>query len=267
MFRFFLSFIQVLIEQRFLIRDMSKRQIASRYVGSSLGILWMIIHPLVLITVFWFVFSFGFRVTPTNDVPFVVWLTAGLAPWYFFSQIIPTATGTIVAHSNLVKKTLFPSEILPIVNIISSLVSHLVFLILLIILILLQQLGFSFYILQFLYYLFCLCLFMVGIGWIVSALNVFFRDIGPIIGLVVQVGFWATPIFWNIEMMPHNVQIILKLNPMYYIVQGYRNSFVYHVGFWETPYLTVYFWSVTVLLLGVGITIFQRLKPQFADVL
>lgn len=267
MLRSFLAFTRVLIEQRYLIRDMAKRQIASKYVGSLLGLLWMIIHPMVLITVFWFVFSFGFRVTPNNDVPFVVWLTAGLAPWYFFAQIVPATAGSIVAHTNLVKKTLFPSEILPIVNIISSMVSHLVFLVLLIILILLQQLGFSFYILQFLYYLFCLCMLMLGIGWIVSALNVFFRDIGPIIGLVIQVGFWATPIFWNLGMMPPKVQAILKLNPMFYIVQGYRNSFVYHIGFWETPYLTLYFWSVTILLLAVGITIFQRLKPQFADVL
>jgi lipopolysaccharide transport system permease protein/teichoic acid transport system permease protein len=80
-------------------------------------------------------------------------------------------------------------------------------------------------------------------------------------------GFWATPIFWDINMMPPNIQIILKLNPMFYVVQGYRDSFIYFCPFWSYPYLTLYFWTVTIILFVVGALIFQKLKPQFADVL
>ncbi len=267
MINFFLVFIKQLISQRSLILALSKRQIAEQYVGSLLGFVWTVIQPLVLISVFWFVFSIGFKVKPMNDVPFVVWLTAGMAPWFLFSQIITTSGGTIVAHANLIKKTVFHSEILPIVNIVSGLVTHFVFLALLVFLIAAYHLGFSLYTLQFLYYLFCLCILALGIGWIVSALNVFLRDVGQIIGVVIQVGFWATPIFWDIQMMPPKVQTLLKLNPMYYIVQGYRNSFIYNQGFWETPLLTLYFWTVTLFIFIIGIVVFQRLKPQFADVL
>jgi lipopolysaccharide transport system permease protein/teichoic acid transport system permease protein len=258
---------QILLEQRFLILAMAKRQIASQYVGSLLGFIWTFIHPMVLIFIFWFVFSVGFKVKPMNDVPFVVWLTAGMAPWYLFAQIVTTSAGSIVAHTNLVKKTVFHSEILPVVNIASGVVNHLVFLILIVVLLIFQHMSFSFYALHFLYYLFCLCILTLGIGWIVSALNVFFRDVGQMIGVLIQVGFWATPIFWDIQIMPPKVQMILKLNPMFYIVQGYRNSFIYQKGFWQAPYLTFYFWIVTLLILVVGVLVFQRLKPQFADVL
>lgn len=262
-----LRFIKLLIAQRFLIFALAKREIVSQYVGSLLGFLWTIIQPLVLIFVFWFVFSVGFKVKPMNDVPFVIWLTAGMAPWSLFAQILTTSTGSVIAHGNLVKKTMFHPEILPVVNIVSATVTHCVYLALLFLLMALYKLDFSFYSLQFLYYLFCMYTFSLGLGWIFSALNVFLRDIGQVIGVLIQVGFWATPIFWDIKMMPPNIQFILKLNPIYYIVQGYRNSLIYEQGFWHTPYLTLYFWTVTLLTLTAGIVIFQRLKPQFADVL
>ena len=257
----------MVLGQRLLSLAMAKRQIATQYVGSFLGFIWTFIHPLVLIFVFWFVFSIGFKVKPMNDVPFVVWLTAGMAPWFLFGQILTSSVGSVVAHANLIKKTVFHSEILPIISIACGIVTHCVFLLLLVCLLLFQQISFSWYALQFLYYLFCLCVLTLGIGWIVSALNVFLRDVDQIIGVIIQVGFWATPIFWDINIMPPKAQMILKLNPMFYIVQGYRDSFIYQNGFWERPYLTLYFWTVTLLLLVVGVVVFQRLKPQFADVL
>ncbi|MCI5226182.1 MAG: hypothetical protein D3918_05840, partial [Candidatus Electrothrix sp. AX2] len=99
------SFLRLLHTRRCLITAMAVREIRAQYVGSSLGLLWTLIHPLVMITVFWFVFSIGFKAKPLNDVPFVVWLTAGLAPWYIFSEIISGSTNTIVTHSHLIKKT------------------------------------------------------------------------------------------------------------------------------------------------------------------
>lgn len=259
--------LQLIYAQRYLILTMAKREIAAQYVGSLLGVIWTFIHPLVLISVFWFVFSVGFKAKPMNNVPFVVWLTAGMAPWFLFSQIVVSTVGTIVAHSNLIKKTLFPSEILSVISIMSASVTHFVFLILLVFLLIFQHITFSFYVIQFLYYLFCLCVLTLGIGWAVSAFNVFFRDIAQMVGVVMQVGFWVTPVFWDIHIMPPNIQTILKLNPMFYIVQGYRDSFIYQVGFWQHPYLTLYFWTVTLAIFVAGVFIFKKLKLQFADVL
>ena len=246
---------------------MAKREVATQYVGSLLGFIWTFIHPMVMIFVFWVVFSLGFKVKPTNDVPFVVWLTAGMAAWFVFADIVNGSAWVIVSNTGLIKRTLFHSQILPVVKIVSCLITHSVFLMVLIALIVLQKMPFSFYYLQFLYYLFCLCVLGLGIGWIVSALNVFIRDVGEIVAVILQIGFWGTPIFWDINMMPTNLQSIFKLNPMYYIIRGYRDSFIYFLPFWKRPYDGLYFWIVTSVIFICGALIFKKLKPQFAEVL
>jgi len=258
---------RLLQRNRQLILGMAKREVTMQYTGSLLGVVWTFIHPLVLIAVFWFVFSVGFKTRPMNNVPFVVWLTAGMMPWFLFADIMTGSVGIVVAHTNLIKKTLFPSEILPPVKIAASLATHAIFLGLLLGLLLLQGISLSWYLLQFFYYCLCLCLFSLGLAWMCSALNVFVRDITHIVGVAIQVGFWITPIFWDLQIMPGRVQFLLKLNPMYYIVQGYRDSFIYQTGFWCHPLQTAYFWTVCLLVLAGGMYIFKRLKPQFADVL
>ena len=267
MIKRFLFFIRLIFSQKHLILSMAKREVATQYVGSLLGFIWTFINPMVMIFVFWVVFSVGFRVQPTNNVPFVVWLTAGMASWFVFSDIVNGSAGAVVANAHLIKKTIFPSQILPVVKIASCFITHSVFLLVLVGLIIFQKMPFSFYFLQFIYYLICMSVLALGLGWTASALNVFIRDVGQIVGVILQVGFWATPIFWDIHIMPTKVQILFKLNPMFYIVQGYRESFIYFYPFWTHPRQTIYFWSVTVIVIGIGALIFQRLKPQFADVL
>lgn len=258
---------QHVVKQRYLIVSMAKREVAMQYIGSLLGVFWAFLHPLVMILVFWFIFSVGFRVQPMQDVPFVVWLTAGMAPWFYFSEIVTGSVSVVVSNSNLVKKMLFPSEILPIVRVVSTLISHIFFMGILFVLMIFQGLDFSVYFFQGFYYLFCIWVLSIGISWIVAALNVFIRDMAHLVAVVMQVGFWGTPIFWDINMMPEKIQLLLKVNPVYYIVQGYRESFIYFIPFWHHPYQTLYFWGVALFLFVCGAVIFLKLKPQFADVL
>ncbi len=267
MINILISFIKSIWKQRHLIFTMAVREVKAQYVGSSLGFLWTVIQPIVMITVFWFVFSIGFKARPMNDVPFVVWLTAGLAPWYFFSEIISGSTGMVVAHAHLVKRTIFSSHILPVIKVFSAFVTHCIFLGVLLVLIVFQQQPFLFSFLQIGYYCFCLVFLSLGISWITSALNVFLRDVGQIVAVVLQVGFWVTPIFWDIGMMPENVQRYLKLNPVFYIVQGYRDSLITGVPFWHHGTYTLYFWCIALVAFLSGAIIFKRLKPQFSDVL
>lgn len=267
MIKSFLYFIRLIYLQRQLIVTLARREVATKYVGSFLGLIWTFVNPLVLIVVLWVVFSLGFRVQPTNNVPFVVWLTAGMAIWFAFAEIISGSAGAVVSNAHLIKKTIFHSQILPVVKIVSCLITHTVFLLMLMGLIAFHKLPFSLYYFQFLYYLFAMSVFALGIGWMAAALNVFIRDVGQIVGVVIQIGFWATPIFWDVQIMPERIQWVFKLNPMFYIVQGYRESFIYFFPFWRHPLQTLYFWSITILVFMVGALIFQRLKPQFADVL
>ena len=260
-------FIRLIFLQSHLIITMARREVATQYVGSMLGFIWTFINPMVMIFIFWVVFSLGFRVQPKNDVPFVVWLTAGMASWFVFVDIVNGSSRMIVENAHLIKKTLFHSQILPVIKIISCLITHSIFLMVLLGLIIFTKMPFSLYYFQFLYYLFCMVVLALGISWIVSSLNVFLRDVGQIVAVLLQMGFWATPIFWDIQMMPAGIQAIIKWNPMFYIVQGYRESFIYFSPFWHHPIQTLYFWIVAATLLVVGALIFKKLKPHFADVL
>jgi ABC-type polysaccharide/polyol phosphate export permease len=263
----FWNFLLTIVQRRFLIYEMAKRDIASKHVGSMLGFFWTFINPMFMIFIFWLVFSVGFRIKPRHNVPFVVWLTAGLAIWNSFSEIINKSTAVIVGNAHLVKKVVFPLSILPVVKLVSSFITHLVFLVVLLLMILLYRLPVSLYWLQSIYYFFAMSILALGLSWLTSSVYVFARDTGQVVQLMLLFGFYLTAVFWDMSIMPAKVQFFLKLNPMFYIVQGYRDSFIEFVPFWHHWQMTLYFWGVALFVFAVGATIFLRLRPHFADVL
>jgi len=267
MIKRFFYFLLLIVQQKSLIFSLAKREVRTQYVGSLVGFVWTFINPMVMIFVFWVVFDIGFRVQPVKGAPFVVWLTAGMAAWFAFADIVNGSARVIASNAPLIKKTLFHSEILPVVKLVSCLITHSIFLVVLGVLIIFLRPSFSFYFFQFFYYLLCMCVLALGVSWAVSSLNVFVRDIGQIVAVVLQMGFWATPIFWDLGIMPPKLQSVFKLNPMFYIVQGYRESFLYFVPFWQHPYQTVYYWVVALSIFALGGLVFKKLKPDFADVL
>lgn len=259
-------FIDLFKENR-TIYELSKKDISSRYLGSSLGIFWAFAHPILLILTYWFVFQVGFRSFPVEDVPFVLWLLAGIIPWFFFSESVSSATNSIEQSSYLVKKIVFKVHLLPIVKVASAFFIHIVFIIITFIIFIIYGLGFDLYLLQIFYYSAGLMMFIIGLSWISSALNVFLRDVGQIISVILQFGFWLTPIFWSYSMVAPKYNFIFQLNPMFYIVQGYRDTFIDKVWFWEHYKQTPYFWTITIILLLIGSKLFKKLTPHFSDVL
>jgi lipopolysaccharide transport system permease protein/teichoic acid transport system permease protein len=127
--------------------------------------------------------------------------------------------------------------------------------------------AFSLYNLQFLYYAFGLALLALGLGWLVAAVNVFHRDLGQALNIVLQAWFWLTPIIWGLDMVPEKYRVILKLNPLSYIAEGYKSSFLFRQSFWGDLGYGLYFWAFTAVVLFIGAVVFIRLKPEFADVL
>jgi len=267
LFNGLVGFIAIVYQKRFLIIEMAKRDIASQYLGSGLGFVWTFINPLVMIFIFWLVFGVGFKSAPVGNIPFVVWLVPAMAVWNTFSETLNGATTILVNNSHLVKKVLFPLSILPLVKLTSVFITHLVFLLVLFSLILLYRLPFSIYWIQSLYYFFAMSVLALGLSWITSSVHVFSRDTSQIVNVVLQFSFWGTPIFWDLSIMPENIRFFLKLNPMFYVVQGYRESFIYFVPFWQHWEMTLYFWGVTGLVFVCGALVFLRLRPHFADVL
>lgn len=265
--RGFAQFFAVLYQRRSLIVEMAKRDISSQHIGSLLGFFWTFVNPLIMIFILWFVFSFGFKSVPKGNVPFVVWLTAGMCIWNSFVEVVNGATASIISNPHLVKKIVFPLSILPVTKLVGSFVTHLIFLVFLVLLIVFQGLSFSYYWFQALYYFIAMGVLALGLGWITSSVNVFARDTAQIVGVGMQIGFWGTPIFWDLSIIPEQYQFFVKLNPMFYIVQGYRDSFIYSVPFWTHWQMMFYFWSVTGIIFILGAIIFLRLRPHFADVL
>ncbi|MCY9664843.1 ABC transporter permease [Paenibacillus alginolyticus] len=261
------NFFKDLTNKQRLIFDLSKKDFKSKYLGSYLGIVWGFVQPLIQILIFWFVFQVGFKSTPIDNFPFILWLSTAMIPWFFLSESIQSGTNAILDNSYLVKKVVFQISILPIVKIYSALFVHIFFIVFLNFMFLVYGFSPNIYILQVLYYLICIFFLTLGITLITSSLVIFLKDIGQIIAMLLQFGFWLTPIFYSISTVPERYHKFIKLNPVYYIVEGYRDTFIYHKWFWEHPNLTINFWVITICLLLMGIFIFKKLRPHFADVL
>lgn len=261
-------FLKHILESRQLLATLIKNDFKKQYLGSYLGLLWAFIQPITFVLVIWFVFEIGFRAGPvTGDTPFFLWLICGMIPWFFFADAVSSGTNAIVANSFLVKKVAFRVGVLPLVPLGSSLIIHLFLFVLLIIAFLLYGKMPTIYWLQIPYFMLCSFLLILGVSWLTSALRVFIKDVGNFVAVILQMGFWATPIFWSIDLVPERYQYIIKINPMAYIVNGYRDALVNHVWFWEHSIVTLYFWCTTITLLIISIIVFKRLRPHFGDVL
>ncbi|WP_225340691.1 ABC transporter permease [Lysinibacillus capsici] len=250
-----------------IIFSLAKQNFKNRYLGSQLGILWAFIQPTIMIGIYWFVFEVGFKSLPVNDYPFLLWFIAGIIPWFYFSEAVSSATTCIIENTHLVKKIVFPIFILPVISICSSLFVHLFFIIVTLFLFLGLGYGADLYYLQITYYLVFMLVMVSALAYITSALMIFLKDTGQIVAMILQFGFWLTPIIWTIDMLPQKYEVFIKLNPMFYIVDGYRDSFINKVWFWEKPFLTFYNLVILILLIFIGAWIFKRLKPHFADLL
>jgi len=263
----FFYFLRDLVNSRDIVIELTKNDFKSRYLGSYLGLLWAFVQPLATIGILWFVFEFGFKSKPTGNYPFMLWLIAGMIPWFYLNDSISSATISIVDKSFLVKKVVFRIGILPIIKILSALIIHIFFIAILFIMFALYGYMPHLYTIQVLYYLFAAIILTLGLSWITSSLMVFLKDVGQIVGILLQFGFWLTPVFWQVTMLPEEYRSFITLNPFYYITEGYRDSMINKVWFWEHGGLTIYFWCVTGIIFVVGALIFRRLKPHFADVL
>ena len=258
-----------LYQNRKLVLSLAKNDFKTKYAGSYLGIVRAFIQPIVTILVYWFVFSVGLKAGTVSDYPFVLYLVSGIVPWFFFQDALNGGTNALIEYNYLVKKVVFKISILPIVKIISALFVHVFFVAFALILCACYGYTPSLYTLQIIYYSVCTFLFVLGLVYATSAIVIFFRDLTQIISIFLQVGVWLTPIMWDINMLSSHPWLIklFKLNPMYYVVTGYRDSMLGHIGIWNHASWTIYFWVVTILLFGLGSVIFKRLKPHFADVL
>ncbi len=261
------GFLKAIIQNRRLLWSLTKNDFKQKYLGNILGIAWAFIQPTATILIFWFVFQVGFKAKPVDDFPFILWLVAGMFPWFFFAEGLSNGTNSILSNIFLVKKVVFRVSMLPIISLLSASVIHLFFIFFMFAMFIYYGYSPELYWIQTIYYFFATSVLLLGISWITSSVVVFFKDMGQFVIMMIQFGFWLTPIFWDIKMIPERYHWIIELNPIVYIIEGYRNSMIYHKWFWEDMNMTIYFWVITTTLFVLGGLTFKKLRPHFADVL
>lgn len=239
----------------------------AKYAGSALGGAWAFLQPIITIVLYWFIFQLGFKSAPVANFPFILWLMIGLVPWFFISEAISNATASLVEYSYLVKKVLFNINILPVAKVLSVLMVQFVLIVFAIILYMFWGYFPDWYYLQIPIYLIYMVILTAGIVYLTSTLYVFFRDVVQVVSIVLQVVFWLTPIVWDFGIMPEIARKILVFNPVYYVVNGYRNIFIYKEGMGMSLGMTLYYWIFAFVMLFAGLKLFGKCKDHFADVL
>jgi len=266
-FVFVLNFFRQLWTRKRLIWDLAVRDFTGSYHGSVFGLAWVFVEPMIYMGIMWFVFTKALRYAPSQGYPYLAWLMSGMITWNFLSSVIVSSSNTFKSYSYLLKKWEFNMAILPVVNILSLLFVHAVFLSLLILIFLISGIEFSWWWVQSIYYLVAISILAIGVSWITASIALFVRDIKNILGILVQIGFWVSPIFWDIDSYPEKYRPFLKLNPAYHVLIGYRNSFLYHISFWQDLFSLVYFWIFTLIILLVGLVTYKKLRPHFGDMI
>lgn len=252
-----------------LVWQLTKRDFQSRYTGSTLGVVWMFLQPLAMMTTLWLVFNYGLKAkAATEGVPYAAWFFSAMVAWNFWADALSSSNSALVDYAFLLKKVKFEAPLLPLVKVLSALFVHCIFLILLLLVLVLGGVYPEWSWLGLPVFALWGSLFALGLGMMTSAIHIFYRDIGQILGIILQLGFWGTPIVWDLHIVPERFHKYFKLNPISYMTEGYRHVLLYHEPFWKfNPFQAVYAWGVCIGMLVVGYLIFQRLRPHFGDVI
>ncbi len=265
----FIAFVKKLYESRYMVRMMAIRDLKAMYVGSLFGFFWAVINPLAQLAIYGVVFGVFLKSKPdpvygTNS--YFLFLLCGIVPWQFFAQTVNASTNVLLSNTNLVKKAVgFNSEILPVITVLSNLIGHLIGVVLLLAIVFIFTGKLSLMAPVILLYLCFIIIFSVGIGWILSSINVYLRDVQQVVGLLMLAWMFFTPMFYSASTIPTRILPIFKLNPLYHMVEGYRYAIL--TGRWLPLADIATMAAVSLATFGLGGLLFRRLKPGFGEVL
>lgn len=262
-----IHFVLFLLQKQKMLTFLVWDDLRTRYLGSFLGFAWAFIQPVATVAVLWVVTQVGFKSAPVEGHLFIFWLLSAMIPWFYFLDGISSSVPSILEKPFLVKKIQFPTHLLPVVKIAAASILHGFLLVATCLVIAIWGGGVRPSWLQLPYYFLCITLLLLALGWLTSSLVLFYRDLGQIISIALQAGFWITPIFWSVGTVPERFRFWFHLNPVFYCTEGYRSSLLGGPWFMEHPWTTLYFWSLTLVLLILGGTLFRRLRVHFADIL
>lgn len=249
-----------LYEYRELLKSSIKKDVGGKYKNSVLGVLWSFLYPLLQIAVYAIVFPLIMR---SNMENYTVFVCCGLIPWNFFSTAISRSSFTMIENGNILKKVYFPREILPISVVTSEAVNFVISTIIILALVLGTGMGLTWYVIFYPVILLIQYILLIGISLFVSSITVYFRDLQHFIGIALQLLFYATPIVYATNIIPESYQWILRLNPMTFIIDGYRSIFYYQQ---QPDFISLGITLlVSLILCVVGYLLFSKLQKRFAE--
>lgn len=261
-------FVRNLVERRALLFQLVRRDFQQRFVGSAAGWLWGIIHPLVLLLSWTFVFQVCLKIPmqPGNlTQSYPLFLFCGFLPWLLFQDTVQRSASALLEHSNLITKTVFPAEVVPVSIFISSLIHHLIGLVLAIAAVAMVMKTLSPMMIFLPVYMLFIGMLAIGLGWIVSSLHVYLRDTAQILTVVLTFWFWLTPIMITEDQIPPQFRFLISMNPLSFVVRAYRERLL-SKG-WPNPQELLIIATFSVTFFVIGGLFFRHLKRGFADVL
>lgn len=252
----------------FRIYSISKYELIADMRDSKLGLFWNFANPVIQVLTYWFVFGIILNKKAVSGIPYLYWMLGGMVVWFFISPCITNGCNAIFSKVNVITKMKFPVSVLPATVILKELFNHFFLMIILVILFALAGYYPSLHWFGLLYYLVCGVIFSISLSMTTSVLNMLARDTRKLVLACMRLLLYLTPILWDVpKSLPGIVQKILKLNPIYYVVQGYRDCFFFHRGLFYYKSSMIAFWLATFLLLSVGSYMMYKFKHKFIDMI
>lgn len=255
-----MKLIQDLKNYREFLKSNVKKDIRGKYKGSFLGVLWSFINPLLSVLVYAIVFPYIMRIKVEN---YLIYLITGIIPWTFFTSSINMGMTSILSNADIIKKVYFPRIILPISTVTSCLVNFLISCIIILLFCLGSGLGISIHILWLPLIVVIQYVMLLGFTFVLSAIEMYMRDIEHIVNFVLSMAFYVTPILYTPDIFPAKLAWVLKLNPMAYLVNAYRSIFFYQQVPDMMGLCVVGIFSVVIFFAGYAI--FEKLQKGFAE--
>ena len=253
---------------RRLWRRMAERDLRQRYVGSTLGLAWAIVYPLLLVGIYTFIFTFVFRGRLSPDAPperYALYVVSGLLPWVAFSEVAGRAAQAMSEHRNLVKYVVFPVQILPLTSLYATALSQAAGLAAVLGLATWVRGGLDAALLLLLPAMLFQAVFLAGVAWALGAAGAVLRDIKELVQVALMVGMFLTPIFYVERDVPRPLRFVVELNPLTHLVRLYRDALL--GGGLQHPASLAVFAAVALASLVAGFVVFERTRAFLSDVL
>lgn len=254
------------------IYSIAKYELLGDMRDSKFGIFWNFASPAIQVFTYWLIFGVAWNKKPIGDVEYLPWLVVGYAAWWFVQPCIQNGCSAIFSKTNIITKMKFPVSVLPATVCAKEFFNHGCMMLITFVTLFICGYTPNLYWFGLIYYAFCAFVFGEAVTLILSVLTMLWRDIKKLVVSLIRMLMYFSPVIWEChfgDSVPYHqyLNILMKMNPVYYIITGYREAVFYHDGMFNHPALTAYFWAVTLILLLIGCSLMYKFKTKFIDLI